>query len=93
MLDFPGGSDGKDCLQCKIPKFYPWVGKIPWRRKWQLTLIFLPGESHEQRRLVGCSPWGCEEADMIKQQILSLIFTCGCNTFPDLMEIIFYQAG
>jgi len=37
-------------------RFDPWVGKIPWRRKWQLTLVFLPGESHEQRSLVGYSP-------------------------------------
>ena len=34
------------------------VGKIPWRRKWQSTPIFLPGESHGQRSLVGSSPWG-----------------------------------
>ena len=37
----------------------PWVGKIPWRRAWQPTLVFLPGESHGQRSLVGCSPLGC----------------------------------
>ena len=43
--------------------FNPWVGKIPWRRKWQPTLVFLPGESHEQRRL-GVSPWGYKESDM-----------------------------
>ena len=35
----------------------PWVRKIPWRRKWQPTPLFLPGESHEQRSLVGYSPW------------------------------------
>ena len=35
-----------------------WVGKIPWRRKWQPTSEFFPGESHGQRSLVGCSPWG-----------------------------------
>ena len=35
-----------------------WVGKIPWRRKWWHTLLFLPGEFHGQRRLVGYSPWG-----------------------------------
>ena len=35
----------------------PWVGKIPWRRKWQLAPVFLPGEVHGQRRLVGYSPW------------------------------------
>jgi len=34
----------------------PWVGKIPWRRKWQSTPIFLPAESHGQRRLTGYSP-------------------------------------
>ena len=33
-----------------------WVGKIPWRRKWQPTRVFLPGKSHGQRSLVGCSP-------------------------------------
>ena len=42
----------------------PWVGKIPWRRAWQPTLVFLPGESHGQRSLVGYSPWGCKESDM-----------------------------
>ena len=34
----------------------PWLGKIPWRRKWQPTPVFLPGESHGQRSLVGYSP-------------------------------------
>ena len=38
--------------------FNPWVRKIPWRRKWQWTPVFLPGESHGQRSLVGYSPWG-----------------------------------
>ena len=37
-------------------RFNPWVGKIPWRRAWQPTPIFLPGESHGQRSLVGYSP-------------------------------------
>ena len=44
---------------CKRPKrcrFDPWVGKIPWRRAWQLTPVFLPGESHAQRSLAGYSP-------------------------------------
>ena len=43
--------------------FNPWVGKIPWRRKWQPTPIFLPRECHGQRSLAGCSPWGCQELD------------------------------
>ena len=38
----------------------PWVGKIPWRRAWQPTPVYLLGESHEQRRLAGYSPWGCK---------------------------------
>ena len=41
--------------------FDPWVGKIPWRRKWQPTLVFLPGKSHGQRSLAGYSPWSPKE--------------------------------
>ena len=44
--------------------FSPWVMKIPWRRSWQPTPIFLPGESHGQRSLAGYSPWGHKESDM-----------------------------
>ena len=47
--------------------FNPWVTKIPWRRKWQLTPVFLPGEFHGERSLVGCSPWGHKELDTIEQ--------------------------
>ena len=43
--------------------FDPWVGKIPWRRKWQPILGFLPGEFHGQRSLAGYSPWGHKELD------------------------------
>ena len=38
-------------------------GKIPWRRKWQPTPVLLPEESHGQRSLEGCSPWGHKESD------------------------------
>ena len=41
----------------------PWVGKIPWRRAWQPSLVFLSGEFHGQRSLVGYGPWGCKESD------------------------------
>ena len=34
-----------------------WIEKIPWEREWQLTTLFLPGESHGQRSLAGYSPW------------------------------------
>jgi len=45
-------------LQCRRPRFDSWVGKVPWRRKWQPTPVFLPGESHGQRNLDGYGPWG-----------------------------------
>ena len=51
------------CRRCRRPRFDPWVGKIPWRRKWQPTPGFLPGESHGQRSLAGYSPWGRTELD------------------------------
>ena len=47
---FSGGSDSKSiCLQCERPRFDPWVGKIPWRRKWQPTPVLLPVKSHRRR--------------------------------------------
>ena len=69
LMGFPGGSDGKEpAYQCRRCGFNPWVGKIPWRRKWQPTPVFLPGKVHGQRSLVGCSPWGGKELDIIYQQ-------------------------
>ena len=50
-----GASDKESACQFRRRRFVPWVGKIPWRRKWQPTPIFLPGESHGQRSLVGYS--------------------------------------
>ena len=44
-------------------RFYPWVRKISWRKAWQPTPVFLPGESHGQRSLAEYSPWGCKELD------------------------------
>ena len=51
----------------KTRGFDPWVGKIPWRRKWQPTPVFMPGKSHGQRSLAGYSLWGCTESDMTAQ--------------------------
>ena len=51
-------------LQCRTWKrrgFQSWVEKIPWRRQWQPSPVFLPGESHAQRSLAGYSSWGCKE--------------------------------
>ena len=51
------------------------VGKIPWRRKWQPTPAFLPGQSHGCRDPVGYGPWGCKESDMTEQ--LTHFFSIG----------------
>ena len=61
-----GGASVKDptCkCRCKSRGFHPWVGKIPWRRAWQPTPVFLPGEPHGQRSLVGYRPRGQTELD------------------------------
>ena len=62
------------CLQWRRPRFNPWVRKIPWRRKWQPTPAFLPGEFHGQRGLVVYSPRGCKELDTTEQLTLSFHF-------------------
>ena len=53
-------NDKESACQCRPHRLNPWVRKIPWSRKWQRTPIFLPGKSHGQRSLAGCSPWGSQ---------------------------------
>ena len=53
----PWFSSKESACQCRRHGFEPWIGKIPWRRKWQPTAVFLPGKSHEQRILAGFSSW------------------------------------
>jgi len=66
-MGFPGGASSKEsagqCMRHKRCRFDSWVGKIPWRRKWQPTPVSLPGESQGQRSLAGYSPWDCKEWD------------------------------
>ena len=70
-LRFQGDASGKEpacqCRRCKRRRFDPRVRKIPWRRAWQPTPVFLPGESHRQRSLAGHSPWGGKESDTTEQ--------------------------
>ena len=65
---FPGGVSGKEpacqCRRCRRHRFHPWPGKTPWRRAWQPTPAFLPGEAHGQRSLAGCIPLGHKELDV-----------------------------
>ena len=67
MVGFLGGMSGKEPAchyrRHKTCRFDPWVGKVPWSRAWQTTLVFLPGESPGQRSLAGYSPWGRKELD------------------------------
>ena len=67
LFDFPGDESGKECAcQCRWCKrcgFNPWVGMIPWGRKWQPTSVLLPWEFHGQRNLVGYNPQGHQESD------------------------------
>ena len=67
-MGFLGGSvSRKSACQCRRPEFNLWAGKISWRRTWQPPPVFLPGEFHGQRSLVGYSSWGRRELDTIEQ--------------------------
>ena len=78
-------------LQCKRPGFNPWVGKIPWRRKWQPTPVFLPGESHGRRSLVGYSSRGRKESDTTERlhfQMLNRGIVKFCHVL--IMKVFFF---
>ena len=95
-LGFPGGASGKEststcqCRRHKRHRFNPWVRKIPWSRKWHPTPVFLPRKFHGQRSLVGYSPGGCKELDILSvrqddkcflkhDSIAHLLFTVQCK--------------
>ena len=61
----------KNLPAMRRPGFHPWFGKMPWRREWLPTPVFLPGESHGQSSLAGYSPWGFKESDTTEQLTLS----------------------
>ena len=61
-MGFPGGSDSKE-YACNAGELSSIHGKIPWRREWLPTPVFLPGQFHGQMSLVGYSPWGHKELD------------------------------
>ena len=83
-LGIPGHTSGKEsAYQCRrhrrSPCIDPWVGKIPWRRKWQPIPVFLPGKIHGQKSLMGYSPWGHKDLDMT-EYITSLIMNLEKNS-------------
>ena len=59
-----GQSPACQCRRRKRRGFNPWIRKIPWRRTWQSTPVFLPGVPHGWRCLVGYSPWGPKASNM-----------------------------
>ena len=65
-------SGKESTCQCRICGWDPWVGKIPWRKKWQSTPVSLPGKSHGQRSLGGYSPWDQKDLDKTEQLAFSL---------------------
>ena len=70
-MDFPGCAVVKippaNCRRRKRNGFDPWIGKMPWKRKWQHTPVFLPEKSHGQRSLASSS-WGHEESDTTEKR-------------------------
>ena len=92
LWGFPGGASGKEpTCQCRTHKrlgLDPWVGKIPWRRARQPTLVFLPGESHGQRSLVGYSPYGRKESSRHTQRSCSRSYPSPLrDPFPTLFHL------
>ena len=77
-LGLPRGHSNKEsaclCRRHRRHGFDHWVRKIPWRRKWWPSPIFLPGKSHGQRNLVGYSPCGRKELDTTERHLLLLTF-------------------
>ena len=71
LRGFSSGVTGKEptyqCRRHKKGRFHPWVGKVPWRRKWQPGPVFLPGESLDQRNLVGLQSMGSHRVRHNKQ--------------------------
>ena len=96
-MGFPGGASGKEpacrCRRQKRCGFDPWVKKIPWRRAWQPTPVFLPGKSHGQRSLAGDSPWGLRESDMTEVRMQTHT-QCLIQSFPlQNCPLIFYRSN
>ena len=83
-------SGEESASQCRRPGFNPWVGKIPWRRKRQLTPAFLPGKSHGQRSLEGYSPWGQKR---VGQDLVTKQLSKGTDPCPHALDNSWRQAA
>ena len=82
-LGLPWWLNGKEsACQCRRFGFSPWVGKIPWRKEWQPTPVFLPGKSHGQRSLAGYSSWGHKEPTQFSNSTTRAEETSQSQLFP-----------
>ena len=82
---------GKEpACQCRRRRFDPWVRKIPWRRRWQSTPVFLPGKSHGQRSLVGYGPQGYKASD-ITEALSMHAHTHPCHLSSSSIPYISYK--
>ena len=83
-MGFPGSASGEEsadrCKRYRRHSFNPWVGKIPWNREWQPTLVFLPGKFHGWRSLAGYCPWGHKGSDTTEN---THTYTHTCLVPPD----------
>ena len=97
VLGLPWWLSGKEsaCHRRRLG-FNLWVGKIPWRRKWQPSSVILPGKSHGQRNLAGYSPRGHKELDTTEQltrtdcsrKSIETIRTNGCRIETIIQKLI-----
>ena len=82
---FSGKESSCPCRRCRRHRFDPWIGKIPWKRKWQPSPVFLPGKSHRQRILKDYSLWVHKELDTtehvstLNENIVPLLYFGGTS--------------
>ena len=77
LVGFPGGSDGEEST-CNAGALVPSLcQEDPWRRTWEPTPVFLPGESHGQKSLEGYSPWGHKELDVTERLTRPCLYCSG----------------
>ena len=79
-------------LQCRRPGFSPWVGKIPWGGAWHPAPVLLPGESHGQGSLTGCSPWDCR-VDTAEQLHWTEVALPQTQVFPSVSAVAPFLLG
>ena len=91
-MGFPGGSDGKESASnCRRPRFDPWVRKLPWRREWLPTPVFLPEEFHGERSLAGHSLRDHKGSNMAEPLTLSLLSWWFCLSFWGLTSLLLFS--